>query len=114
MAGGARCAVWRLTVRTKPIGYLTNESLGRLRHDKARSGTVPLHAHRSPISRIAVYHEDDVARYAHMAAHFARGLHLAGVRPAEQSAMIAALWYGDAEKWWGVERPDADSTEVIL
>lgn len=101
-------------IRTKPIGYLTNESLERLTDGRARSGTVPLHAHRSPVSRIAVYHEDDVARYAQMAAHFARGLHLAGVRPAEQSAMIATLWYGDAKTFWGIERPDVDSTQVIL
>ncbi len=53
-------------------------------------------------------------KYAHMAAHFARGLHLAGVRPAEQSAMIAALWFDDARTWWGVQRPGPTETDVIL
>ena len=53
-------------------------------------------------------------KYAHMAAHFARGLHLAGVRPAEQSAMIAALWFDDAKGWWGVQRPDTPDGHVIL
>lgn len=53
-------------------------------------------------------------RYAHMAAHFARGLHLAGVRPMEQSAMIAALWFSDARDWWGVQRPTALDEPILL
>ena len=52
-------------------------------------------------------------RYAHIAAHFARGLHLAGVRPMEQSAMIAALWFENAKGWWGVERPTNDGDVVL-
>lgn len=53
-------------------------------------------------------------KYAHMAAHFARGLHLAGVRPMDQSAMIAALWFDDAKGWWGVERPTTPDGPVVL
>jgi hypothetical protein len=53
-------------------------------------------------------------RYAHMAAHFARGLHLAGIRPMEQSATIAALWFEDAKGWWGVERPTTPDQPMLL
>jgi len=52
--------------------------------------------------------------YAHMASHFARGLHLAGVRPMDQSAMIASLWFQDAKDWWGVERPASPEDPIIL
>lgn len=53
-------------------------------------------------------------RYASMAAHFARGLHLAGVRPMDQSAMIAALWFADAKDWWGIDRPTSVDEPIIL
>ncbi len=53
-------------------------------------------------------------RYASMAAHFARGLHLAGIRPMDQSAMIAALWFADAKLWWGVERPTNADEPMLL
>jgi hypothetical protein len=52
-------------------------------------------------------------KLAHMAAHFARGLHLAGTRPMDQSAMIASLWFDDAKLWWGVERPQGDGPMLL-
>ncbi len=53
-------------------------------------------------------------KFAHMAAHFARGLHLAGTRPMDQSAMIASLWFDDAKQWWGVERPVSPDAPILL
>lgn len=92
----------------RPIAYITNESLTRLRTGTAQAGTVPVHVQESKIARHRLYTDAQMSAMRAIAAHFGMALQRVSARPGIESAFIAAVAFEDMHKLFRIKRPEGE------